>query len=268
MKYAFSIFLLIFSVVSTIFSQTKIWESKSVNSTVVSAKQSATLLLKDADRELTKTITTVVDKPMTAASGDKHDYMSMGRYWWPNPNTNDGLPYVRKDGVSNPEIEKLDRIPLAQLNRNIKILSLAFAISNDVKYANKAIENIKLWFINPKTKMNPHLNYGQTIPGHNNGLGRGEGLIDTYSFIEILEGVELLRTRISKKDMQKLVQWFSDYLDWMLSSDIAKESSETKNNHGTAFDVQVVRYALFVGKFDVATAYINDFAQKRLVKQI
>lgn len=249
-------------------SQPMIWNTDSLAFAKSINSEAKKMIIRDADKELTKTITTVVDKPMTAASGDKHDYMSMGRYWWPNPNTNDGLPYVRKDGVSNPEIEKLDRIPLAQLNRNIKILSLAFAISNDVKYANKAIENIKLWFINPKTKMNPHLNYGQTIPGHNNGLGRGEGLIDTYSFIEILEGVELLRTRISKKDMQKLVQWFSDYLDWMLSSDIAKESSETKNNHGTAFDVQVVRYALFVGKFDVATANINDFAQKRLVKQI
>ena len=40
----------------------------------------------------------VVDgKKLVAPSGDKHDYISVGTYWWPNPDTSDGLPYIRRD---------------------------------------------------------------------------------------------------------------------------------------------------------------------------
>lgn len=41
-------------------------------------------LLRDADKALRMTPPSVMDKTMTADSGDKHDYMSMGPYWrWP-----------------------------------------------------------------------------------------------------------------------------------------------------------------------------------------
>jgi hypothetical protein len=36
-----------------------------------------------------------------------------------------GLPYIRKDGVSNPELEKLDRKPLGIFASVIKNLSMA-----------------------------------------------------------------------------------------------------------------------------------------------
>ena len=53
----------------------------------------------------------VTDIKIPRVSGDIHDYASMGPYWWPNPDTPNGLPYVRRDGVGNPEAKE-----------NIKIL--------------------------------------------------------------------------------------------------------------------------------------------------
>src|SRR5262249_30092855 len=52
-------------------------------------------LLNVAEKEAKVANLTVVDKTLTPPSGDKHDYMSLARYWWPNPQTADGLPYVR-----------------------------------------------------------------------------------------------------------------------------------------------------------------------------
>ncbi len=265
------IFVIIFWLFSLfLHAQPLIWDISSIKKAKTSATEAVKTLLRDADRELAKTILTVMDKPMTPPSGDKHDYMSMGRYWWPNPNTTDGLPYIRKDGVSNPEIEKLDRMPLAQMTRGIKLFSLAYAVTGDEKYVFKAAENLEMWFLNKKTRMNPHLNYGQTIPGHNNGLGRGEGVIDTYSFVEMLEGVELLRAskKFPKKVDAGLVEWFTQYLEWMLTSEIGKEEYEAKNNHGTAFDVQAARYAIFAGKSDLAQKFVNNFASLRIFTQI
>lgn len=227
-------------------------------------------LIKEAEKELTTHIITVVDKPMIPSSGNKHDYMSMGRYWWPDPNTKDGLPYIRKDGISNPEIEKLDRIPLGRMANGIKILSLAYYFTKEEKYAIKAINHLQRWFLDSSTKMNPHLNFGQTIPGRNNGFGRGEGIIDTYSFVEMLEGVELLKSSRQYNNYidNALKEWFSDYLDWMLTSPIGKEEYDAKNNHGTAFDIQVVRFALFVGKEEIACKFLDEFPIRRLYTQI
>lgn len=247
-----------------------IWNMESIKQAKNNYSEAVKVLLRDADRELNKTIITVMDKPLTPQSGDKHDYMSMGRYWWPNPNTADGLPYIRKDGVSNPEIEKLDRIPLSQMTRGIKLLSLAFAITGDEKYLYKAADNLEIWFLDKKTRMNPNLNYGQTIPGHNNGLGRGEGLIDTYNFVEMLDGVELLLAskKFPKKIETGLKEWFSKFLEWMLTSPIGIEEYEANNNHGTAFDVQVARFALFADKTDIARKHVTYFAKLRIFTQI
>ncbi|WP_146531059.1 alginate lyase family protein [Novipirellula artificiosorum] len=39
----------------------------------------------------------VTDGGVVPPSGDPHDYMSVGPYWWPDPNKDDGLPYIRRD---------------------------------------------------------------------------------------------------------------------------------------------------------------------------
>jgi hypothetical protein len=172
--------------------------------------------------------------------------------------------------VVNSEIDKLDRAPLSNMAKSVSVLSLAYYLTLDKKYAEKAVQNLRVWFINKETMMNPNLNFGQTIPGHNQGKGRGEGLIDTYSFVEMLDGLELLSKsdEYSKKDRLAMKSWFTDYLNWMLTSDVAKEEFEAKNNHGTAFDIQIARYALFVNNESVAKEYVNGFANRRLFKQI
>src|SRR5258705_13448090 len=60
-------------------------------------------LKRDADRALRGGPFSVTEKSITPPSGDKHDYMSIAPYWWPNPNTANGRPYVRRDGAGNPE---------------------------------------------------------------------------------------------------------------------------------------------------------------------
>src|SRR6266478_1132882 len=49
----------------------------------------------------------IVNKDVVPPSGDKHDYMSQAPYFWPDPKTKDGLPYIRRDGERNPEINKI-----------------------------------------------------------------------------------------------------------------------------------------------------------------
>ena len=61
------------------------------------------------DAEIERAPYSVMDKKLVPPSGNKHDYISIGRYWWPDPTKPDGLPYIRRDGQSNPERKQLDR---------------------------------------------------------------------------------------------------------------------------------------------------------------
>ena len=63
--------------------------------------------------------------------------------------------------------------------------------------------------------MNPNLEYAQMIPGHNNDKGRCYGLIDTYSFIEMLDAVALLEQSkaFTAKDSKQLKKWFAELTD-------------------------------------------------------
>lgn len=80
-------------------------------------------LKRDADRALKVWTQSVTHKESLPPSGDKHDYMSIAPYWWPNPGTGSGLPYVRRDGDLNPERDPTsDRKRLDQLVQGVRTL--------------------------------------------------------------------------------------------------------------------------------------------------
>ncbi len=227
-------------------------------------------LITKANKELNRTPESVTEKNIVAASGDKHDYISMGPYWWPDPSKPNGLPYIRKDGQRNPEVNDYDRYKLNRFVNSVKTLSYAYFFTEDERYANKAAKFLSVWFLDEKTRMNPNLNYGQMIPGHDNSNGRAEGLIETYDFVEMIDCINLLieAKAISAQEVTAIKQWYSKFLDWMLTSKIGLDEKASENNHGIAYDTQVVAYALFTENNGVAKSYVNQFAENRLYKQI
>lgn len=228
-----------------------------------------TKLISDADKVLKSKPVSVMDKTMVASSGDKHDYISMGPYWWPDPTRPDGLPYIRKDGVRNPNATA-DYTNIRKTINDISTLGIAYYFSENEKYAAKASELIRIWFLKPETRMNPNMNYAQMIPGHNGNKGRGFGMIDVYTFINLLDAVEMMNTSASftEADRKGLKDWFTEYLKWIQTSPVANEARTSENNHGVSFDVQQTVYALFTGDSVLAGKTINEFAEKRLFPQI
>ena len=61
-------------------------------------------ILSEAQSLLTMKPTSVVNKGELPPSGDIHDFLSLSPYRWPNPTKKDGLPYMFRDGYTNPEI--------------------------------------------------------------------------------------------------------------------------------------------------------------------
>ena len=221
-----------------------------------------------ADDDLLLKPPTVMTKEYIPASGSKHDYVSLARYAWPDETQPNGLPYVMRDGVSNPELKKFDRNKLSVMANAVYRLSLAYYFSGEEKYAQKATELIRVWFIDKKTKVNPNLRFAQHVPGKADG--RCYGVIDAYSYVKMLDGVQLLEKSKSftQKDSKLLKAWFSQLLKWLLTHPQAIEESYQKNNHATAYDVQVAAYALYTGNKKVFSDIVDNFPKRRIATQI
>ena len=215
-------------------------------------------LLEDAAKALAVKPMSVMDKTITPPSGDKHDYMSQAPYWWPDPAKADGRPYIRKDGQRNPEIDRLpDHDNLGRLNSAVATLGLAYRLSGKPEYAHHAARLTRVWFLDAATRMQPHLKYGQGIPGINDG--RGIGIIETRGLPDLLDGIILISQSgaWTSADEAGLQTWMRAYLDWLLTSTYGKEESANGNNHETWYDVQAASLALYTGQRDTARTILE-----------
>lgn len=221
-----------------------------------------------AEHNLVMKPLSVVSKDYIPSSGSKHDYVSLARYAWPDQTKPNGLPYIMRDGISNPELNKFDRNKLSATTSAIYRLSLAYYFSGNEKYAKKATELIHIWFLDKTTRMNPNLRYAQHVPGEADG--RCYGVIDAYSFVEMLDGVQLLEMSKSftAKDSKQLKNWFSQLLKWLLTHPQAIEESNQKNNHAIAYDVQVAAYSLYTGNRKIFNDVLAYFPKRRIAAQI
>ncbi|MCW4463402.1 alginate lyase family protein [Sphingomonas sp. BT-65] len=231
--------------------------------------QAYRMLIAQADQALARKPGSVLDKRTIPLSGDRHDYVSLAPYWWPDP-VNPKGPYVRRDGQVNPEREtnRFDRTALGRLINDTDTLGLAYYYSGDRNYADKAAALVRAWFLDPATAMNPNMNYAQAVPGRENG--RAEGVLDTSGFIAVIDAVGLIGPSgaLSAEEVKALEGWFSRYVDWMRTSANGKAEAAARNNHGIWYDAQLARFALFARRDDIARRTVAAFAKARIEKQV
>ncbi|MEZ4775188.1 MAG: alginate lyase family protein [Bacteroidia bacterium] len=223
----------------------------------------------EADAVFSERPLSVMTKTQTPPSGDKHDYMSQGPYWWPDPLKPDGLPYIRRDGEVNPEAAGFsDHKSMSKLFQRADILGKAWYFTGEVQYAAKAAEIIRGWFLDESTRMNPHLNYGQAIPGINEG--RGIGIIETRGITKVLDAIALIKSsgQWSEEDEAGMQVWCREYLDWLRTSQHGKEESVHPNNHGTWYDVQTSALAIYTGQPEIARELAELAKVRRLEAHI
>ena len=232
-------------------------------------KGAAKILRRQADEALGHKSYSVTYNAHVPPSGNKHDYTSFGAYWWPDPTKPDGLPFIRRDGVTNKKQKKLgDKDHFGAFTKDVESLSLAYYYFDDERYAKHAIHLIKDWFLNPETRMNPHLEYAQAVLGLNEG--KSSGVIDTRDFIYVLESLELLKTSpsYSQEFEDGLKRWFTEFLQWLRTSKLGKQESQANNNHGSWYHAQAMRIALFLDETELASELFEHVRDDRISSQI
>ena len=205
-------------------------------------------ILKAADAAMSLSPISITQFKASASPAGPHDYYSNGDYWWPDPTKPDGLPYIQKDGQTNPSNFSEHRMALRRLRDAVAALGAAYKITGDDKYAAKAASLIQVFFLDPETRMNPNLQHAQTVAGAFPN-GRGIGIIDTLHLIEIPVAVASMQKSPSfpSETVKGLKKWFQDYLEWMITSKNGKEEAAAKNNHSVAFWLQAAVFASFTG---------------------
>ena len=228
-----------------------------------------TALIAEADAALGRGPYTVTAKTSLPASGDRHDYYSLATYWWPDPAQRDGLPYVRRDGQRNPErlTARYDLTALEAMARDVTTLGLAYHATRERRYAIHAARLLRAWFVDPATRMNPHMTYAQAVPGRSEG--RPVGIIDTRGFVTMIDAVGLLPPSgaLSAADTAGLKAWFGEYVDWLTTSDMGDDERDARNNHSLYFDTQLMAFALFAGRVDAAEETARAFT-RRIADQV
>lgn len=234
-----------------------------------SLQSSLQTLVQKADALLTTTPGSVVEKTILLPGGDIHDYLSLAPYWWPDPTKPDGLPYIQKDGQTNPEVNSIpDKNNFNKMASAVSTLGFAYYFTNDEKYAAKATEFLRVWFLNKDTYMNPNLNHAQVIKGID--TGRGIGIIDVRGFADVIDGIGCIERSHAwtEQDQKGLQSWFSQYLDWLLHSPNGKDEAATVNNHASWYDLQAASIAFFVQDTALARSIIEAVKTKRIQVQI
>ena len=204
-----------------------------------------------AEEALTHPLRHITDVRAPLSEGGVHDYYSNGDYWWPDPAKPDGLPYIRRDGETNPENFDAHRHILRQMRSDVCALALGYRQTRREEYARRAVRILREFFLEPDTRMNPSLTYAQAIPGI--CPGRGIGIIDTVHIAELPFAIEALKDSPAMEEgvYRGLRDWFAQYLGWMLTSQNGIEEAVTDNNHAVCFFVQASAFALFTDNLPI-----------------
>jgi hypothetical protein len=206
-------------------------------------------LLGEAASYLAVTPDSVVNKTRVPPSGDKHDFFAIGNYSWPNPGTPDGMPWIRRDGHVNPDTNgpDYDKRRYVVMRIRVNALALAWFYTQEERYAARAADILRAWFIAPATRMNPNFNYSSSLPGVYDGMAIG--VIEGAELVGLLDSTNLLATSRSwtPADNEALRRWFHDYTTWLIESPFGKEELRSNSNHGVWYDAQIAAFSIYSG---------------------
>ncbi|WP_457807658.1 alginate lyase family protein [Kushneria sp. EE4] len=227
-------------------------------------------LLEKADSLLEMPCYSVTQKGSAPAGASINDYVSLAKYWWPNPDSDDELPYIRKDGHVNPDCysESYDASRFVRMTERVQVLALAGFISQNKKMAEKAVEQLTVWFLDQDKAQTPHFEWSQRIPGREKA--RGASVIEARHLIYIIESVRILEftSSIDEHKKQAFQTWCRKALDWFRHSEIGQQAKIAKNNIGFWYDLTCIGLADFVEEKHWAKTFIEEDVKPRFEAQV
>ena len=220
----------------------------------------------------------VLDKSDCSLLPSCQYYYSRSPYYWPSNDSS--VPYVKRPGLRVPgsnvhdeASSRYDRTPWYDVHSNTTMLGLAWWYTGDDRYAAEAAQNIRTWFLDPNTRMEPtllysHVQYWDHIP--DDYTGNREGHIDfvhVYYFMDVLRLI-CQSGQLTTSEQEALVEWFRRlFHDYLINSVPGTEGYLKHNNIGTYHDLVTMSVAAFVGDLDYLVTTV-PWTANRLWEQV
>jgi Alginate lyase len=199
-------------------------------------------ILQAATHYLTQSPAPLTTLPCSRSPGTPHDFYSETEDYWPDSSNPTG-PFVVRTGSLNPDAFTAHRDALLDLCICVPALTAAFVLTNESRYAQQALTHLRVWFVDPVTRMTPNLLYGQTIPPAK--TGRPEGVVEAVHLAEVVQCIPFLSNSelFTESDRATVQKWFADYFEWLNTSRLAGLARDTKSHHGTSWLLQAAAIA-------------------------
>ena len=146
------------------------------------------------------------------------------------------MPWTRRDGETNPDTQtdKVDRKRIGEMTQTVESLGQAYYFSGNEAYAKKGTDLIKAWFLNSDTRMNPNLNYAQSVPGIDKQ--RRSGILDGRLIpLRVLDSITLFSgsEHWSDEENESMNNWLKAYLKWLTKSCLLYTSPSPRDQRGS-----------------------------------
>jgi len=199
-------------------------------------------ILAAAAEALKTPITPITTLPAPRTSGTPHDFYSEPEDFFPDP-SNPTSPWLERPSQANPDTFTTHRDAVYHLGVAIAGLTAACTITTDPKYAARAAEHLRTWFITPATRMNPTLQLAQRVP--NTPTGRPEGVLDSLPLAEVARSLRFLETSeaLTPEELAAIRKWFADYAIWLNESRTAGLARDRRDHHASSWLFQAAAYA-------------------------
>lgn len=216
-------------------------------------------LQEQAEIAMARPIPSVLDKTGCAPSGDRQDYLSMAPYLHRDA-AQQGVEL--RDGVrtaeSTPGTEESrsnDRGTLERMIHDVCATALAGTVVGDSACRDHAASMLRAWFIDPRTRMHPHMRFAQCVPGSRDG-GQPWGVVDFRNLWPLLDAVTLLRRAgaLSLAEHGEIQSWFAAFLDDITS----RAGAQAPNNIAVWHDLVAAAIAAFLGRNGQAAQILSD----------
>lgn len=216
------------------------------------------------ERVLRLPVKGITDAPCPWSPGSVRDFYSEADYWWPDP-ANPSGPFIKRDGESNPACFNRHRKLLIRMSCQCAALTSVWLKNGGAPLLERIQSILDTWFVDESTSMRPSLSCSQSIRGQCEG--RSFGVIDTIQLCEVALSVQALRTALPRKLYEGVLQWFTQYLDWLVTSEFGQTERKAKNNHGVCWYLQAACFARLTGNEALLDELRQDF-RCILLKQI
>ncbi|KAG8684390.1 hypothetical protein FRC09_015423 [Ceratobasidium sp. 395] len=183
-------------------------------------------------------------------------------------------PYKARDGRVNPDVRKLrNAAEMVDMSQAVLWNAIASVASGSTSNAKNAAFFIDTFFLNDKTRMNPHVGYGQVVRGPpGTQPGSYMGVLDMRGLVKVVNAVLVLRETKSQYWTQetdaKMVIWASEYVKWVEGSAAGQKAARAANNHGSFYPNQIAALKILIGDLPGATTVLQSYFANQFQEQV